>query len=423
MITDNREQQPSPVKSLLTGILAIADFAALVFGLVMLSWLAGEMSYEGERWGLIGILFYGGIALPIMLLLLVGTLIVAVCAKRLPLVFRSLLTVCILLGLVADLIALGYVVYEPDRHRQKFADSHLVYTSGLHEAVEKGDIARVRAILEHEPQSIPALLHESDYDQYEPLHIAILRNDRPMVDLLLSYKMDDDFYGDIVNSGHSDGQMPLHNAVIAGNAEIVKLLLDHGARINDEDDEHKTALAYAQEAGNQEIVEILVKHGGALVDYEREAIEAIKKDDRSRLEELLTQKLVDPKARGALLLHYAACEGNVAMAKALIAQGAEISAAVRHLDTPLHDAANYGRVEMIRFLVSEGADPNAKNEWGIEPLGWAVTQGKTDAVRVLLELGADPNTPASTGGQSCLSIAETRKDNEVVGLLREHGAR
>ena len=98
-----------------------------------------------------------------------------------------------------------------------------------------------------------------------------------MVELLLSYKSNDDFYGDIVNSGSRGHERPLHYAVKAGDAAIVRLLIDRGAEINAEDDRHRTALAYARESDNKEIINILVKHGGTEVDYEHEAIKAIRK--------------------------------------------------------------------------------------------------------------------------------------------------
>jgi ankyrin repeat protein len=422
MTADCQEQEPSPTRSLLTGLLSIADFAALVFGLMMLLCLAGETSPEYKQWISIRIFVCGGIAMPIMLLLFVGTLIVAVCAKRLTRGFRLFMIACIAIGLTADLMALGHVFSGPYRHRQEFANGSLVYTSGLHGAVEKGDTAKAKAILDSDPKMAQALLREGDYERLEPLHIAILRKDLPMVELLLSYKIKDGFCSEIVNSGQRSGQKPLHYAAIAGNAEIVALLLDHGARINAEDDEHKTALVYAQESGNQEIVDILAKRGGARVDYEREAMEAIERDDGSRLEELLAQKLLDSKAPDAQLLHCAAGAGNVAIAQMLLLQGAKIDA-MGNEGTPLHYAANRRQVEMVRFLVSKGANPNAKDKWGVEPLGWAVSGDKTEVVRVLLELGANPNTLASTDGQSCLSIAEKRKNSEIAELLRAHGAR
>jgi ankyrin repeat protein len=402
-------------------LLAMADLYAMFFGTSMLMRTIAEVSREGSHDALIGIIVFGGIGQCVMVVLLLAT-IGMVFSKTIPLWGRLSAIAVILLGFSANLAALIYAFGEPDRHKQRFTDKEPIYTSGLHAALEKGDIARVKAILDRDPQSTPELLHASDYQTLEPLHIAVQRSDRPMVEFLLTYETEDDDYGGIVNSACGQHRSPLHYAAIAGNIEIVKLLLNHGAKINAEDFERKTPLVYAREAGNQEIVNLLVQRGGALVDYERLAIEAIEKGDKTVVEKLLAQKVVDPKGRGARMLHCAARVGNLGIAELLLAQGAEVDGMGGN-GTPLHDAANCGQSEMIRLLVARGADPNAKNRWNIRPLGWAVLQGKTEAVRVLLELGADPNTAALTDGTSCLVCAQKSGNADVIRLLREHGAR
>ena len=121
--------------------------------------------------------------------------------------------------------------------------------------------------------------------------------------------------------------------------------------INAEDDRHRTALAYARESDNKEIINILVKHGGTEVDYEHEAIKAIRKGDLARLEDLLKRGVLGSKSHYSFLLVIAAQEGNIEIANALLAKGADIEAS-GHLGTALHEAANYGHVDMIRFLAA-----------------------------------------------------------------------
>jgi hypothetical protein len=54
--------------------------------------------------------------------------------------------------------------------------------------------------------------------------------------------------------GISVGQTPLLQAAQVANVEIVKLLMAHGARINDRDKERRTPLSYAAEWGNASTV-------------------------------------------------------------------------------------------------------------------------------------------------------------------------
>ena len=44
-----------------------------------------------------------------------------------------------------------------------------------------------------------------------------------------------------------------------GNAEIVQVLLEHGAEINAQDPEGQTALHYACSVGHQEVIKVLLK--------------------------------------------------------------------------------------------------------------------------------------------------------------------
>lgn len=65
---------------------------------------------------------------------------------------------------------------------------------------------------------------------------------------------------------NSNGQSPLHAAVILGNVESVHLLLTAGADVNHEDNEGISVLKYAIVKSNLGIVELLVRNG---VDFDR----------------------------------------------------------------------------------------------------------------------------------------------------------
>lgn len=58
------------------------------------------------------------------------------------------------------------------------------------------------------------------------------------------------------------GQTPLMQAARTGKTEIVRTLLELGAKIGAKDREGKTALDYAKEKGHAEIAEILNQAGG-----------------------------------------------------------------------------------------------------------------------------------------------------------------
>ena len=80
-------------------------------------------------------------------------------------------------------------------------------------------------------------------------------------------------------------------------------------------------------------------------------------------------KAVD--GQGNTLLHHAAFEWDVAVAKFLISKGANVNARNNRGFTPLHAAAEGMKIEVAKFLVSKGADVNAKNNADATPINTA----------------------------------------------------
>lgn len=85
----------------------------------------------------------------------------------------------------------------------------------------------------------------------EPLTQAVLDGDQARVTTLLKWSADPNDY---------DGLCPLLEAVRSGNTEIVRLLLDHGARV-DEDAWGETPLKMAEANHDREMVRLLRNAG------------------------------------------------------------------------------------------------------------------------------------------------------------------
>ena len=138
----------------------------------------------------------------------------------------------------------------------------------------------------------------------------------------------------------------------------------------------------------------------------------------------LVEQGADVTARqgdGATALHWAAYWDEVELVDLLIRGGADVNAANDLGVTPLWTAAENRSPAMVRRLLDAGANPNAQLLSGETPLMTAARVGARDVARQLLEAGADV---AAAGGrrQTALMWAVAQRHPEVVEALLAHGA-
>jgi hypothetical protein len=120
-------------------------------------------------------------------------------------------------------------------------------------------------------------------------------------------------------------------------------------------------------------------------------------------------------------LNLAAWYGKLEVGQSLLNRGANINARDNVRDTPLTNAARHGHVEFARMLLERGAVIDAQNDLGETALHAAITFGHTDAVRLLLDRGADVNV-RNNEGDTPFKWASSRGYQEIVGLLSAYGA-
>jgi ankyrin repeat protein len=84
--------------------------------------------------------------------------------------------------------------------------------------------------------------------------------------------------------------------------------------------------------------------------------------------------------------------------------------------TPLHHAAAENKVAVARSLLAGGANPHALSERGGTPLHEAAASGGAEMIRLLLDAGVDPAVVSKTG-VTALQIAREFKNEAAIAEL------
>jgi len=124
--------------------------------------------------------------------------------------------------------------------------------TALFVAVEREHVSVVRELIENLPEE-DAFLDEANKDGYNPLMIAVQRNNIDIVKTLLRKK------ANVHATLMRNKATALHIAAQENNPECIRLLVEAGADINCPDKEGVTPLMRAAQEGNLDVVKLLVE--------------------------------------------------------------------------------------------------------------------------------------------------------------------
>ncbi len=249
----------------------------------------------------------------------------------------------------------------------------------------------------------------------------------------------------LIKAAEADKKRPdlegaLRSAVYAGNADIIRLLLDAGAEVDGprmliwsrlqkqlqlpRKDLPVSFMSMALHADRQDTIKLWRWCRVRQRRDESPLSLAIKTERRDIIDMLL-----DAGADINYIAHehdsplgLAARIGNTELMQHLIDRGANVNGAKAVLHTPLIAAAREGCVESVRFLLDHGADVNAGTA-SCTPLTAAARYAKEQFVpvaRILLEAGADVNAVA--GLYTPLTAAVNAECIDGTRLLLDAGA-
>jgi len=227
-----------------------------------------------------------------------------------------------------------------------------------------------------------------------------------------------------VDERDGKGLTPLMLAALNRKVDMVKILLEYGADVEAEDKRGWRPLRYAIRGGDAGVVKILLEYGADMDVKDEDGntfLHRAAEKGHTKVVKVLLEHGADVNARNKdewTPLHLAADNGHSEVAEVLLEHGADVNAKNDYEDTPLLVAAE--NAELVKILLEHGADVNAKNKFGNTPLHFAASDGDVDVVKVLLEHGADVND-RGMGGDTPLHSAAREGHTEVVKILLEHG--
>ncbi|MEC4895993.1 MAG: ankyrin repeat domain-containing protein [Oscillatoria sp. PMC 1051.18] len=213
---------------------------------------------------------------------------------------------------------------------------------------------------------------------------------------------------------------PICIATNRGYQEIVELLIEYGADINqglDEEDGVNPLLAAAIEQHSEleamylELDAEIGIHYAALRGDVEKVISFIQQE----------QPLNSKRNRGMTPLHLAAMGGHGDVVELLLDNGADINFSTEVSETPLHQAVRHDRRDIVELLIDRGAKTDYDGLAG-NPLNLAVVKNNLEMVELLINKGLDVNMQVSSRTGLPLNSAVIEGYTHIAELLIAHGA-
>ncbi|ETM42032.1 hypothetical protein L914_12248 [Phytophthora nicotianae] len=241
------------------------------------------------------------------------------------------------------------------------------------------------------------------------LSAALRSHQLSVLGFVLSYEPD-------LNSDVRHSEKPLFDAARADEAEMLKILLAHGADASGTDPVGSTLLHIAAKYSAMNVLQVL-------------RASSVREDVNVG------------DSLGNTALYYAADGGQLEVARVLFEMGADVNLSNRRLTTPLHMAVSKARLGMAKLLLEEGqADVDATDFQGNTALLLLAAMTSSDLdenvsdseeeeeesvqlqmAKLLIEYGADVNA-ANTVTATPLHQAMRRYDFDLVDVLLANGA-
>ena len=286
-----------------------------------------------------------------------------------------------------------------------------------------------------------ALLHKKNLDGVSAVSLCIEKCKCDMLKVFLEYGLE-------VNC-RLLGITPLAMAVIHGNTDVVKLLVDLQADVNDSDKGGTTVLMGAAIRGHFDIIKYLVDHGSdinAVTKNGENVVDIALSHGFPDIAMWLQARLSSPSQDGnvdssdvcssdtlgnsvgevgggneAQLLLLECCSKNQSseveeIVQQLILNGAELDESNKLGQTPLAVAAYNKNHRMVECLTKAGVDVNSRDNEGLTPIMYACQNNDDRTVEILLKYKPDLLTRDGSG-YSAVNHAINCSSEDVLPLI------
>lgn len=208
---------------------------------------------------------------------------------------------------------------------------------------------------------------------------------------------------------------PLSIAAYKGRFEVVKFLIECGARVNPENHNGCPPLLMAAKNGHYHVVEYLLKHGAYVDefddDHDTALVYAVLSDSIPVVKLLLAYN-----AQASLVALQSACYMNsLELVNLLLDYGAPLNPDAPQ-ETALMIACVYRYVDVVKLLLSRGAFVDAMQEDGYTALHIAAAQGDTKIIQMLIDFKANSGCKDKSG-DTPLACALRKGHTHVAHLL------